>query len=270
MHLLYCDESNMHERPRDFLIYGGLAVSDESALALSQTLDRIRNRFDIPHDFRLKFNPGPDNLSHSEFSQLKQEIIEAAVACEAKLVIYVILHDIATNPDDARRNGINAVCYHFDCLLNRWGTPGLVLIDRFNDQGNQIDSHLKEKFSVGLRGMPYSDEIRLNNIIGFHYSAIGQSHIPSVVDIVLGSLRFALNTKTRELSQHNESADTILKLLGPLFFREGGTSVSELSFQFSPKVIKSEMYREQYQALKDFLSAAGIDTAQPITAQRIY
>ncbi len=270
MYVLYCDESNMSERQGDFLIYGGLAIASDRILALSQAIDEIRARAGVPRDFRLKFNPGPDSLSHQEFLRLKQAMVEAATTHGAKLIVYVILHDIATSPDEARRNGINAVCFHFDCLLNRWNGPGLVLIDRFNDQGNQIEAHLTEKFSVGVRGMPYAHEIRLTKIVGFHYSSVGQSHLPSIVDIVLGSLRFAINAHTRNVEKQLQTARKLLGLLEPLFWRDNGAAISELSFLFSPKVIKAPSYREQYQALKDFLGESGIETAQPITAERQY
>ena len=107
----------------------------------------------------------------SSSSVTGQAFVEAAIEHDAKLLCSVILHDIATSPEDARRNEINRACYHFDCLLQRYGEPGLVLIDRFSDR--QIDGHLVEKFSVCLTGMPYEGDMRLKNIVGLHYSAIG-------------------------------------------------------------------------------------------------
>ena len=144
MHLLYCDESNMEERAGDFLIYAGLAIDGERALDLSQEIDAIRVRLGVPRDYRLKFNPGPEGFTHAQFIELKRQIIAAAVDHGVGLLAYVVLHNIATNPDEARRNGINTVCFHFDCLLNRRNDSGLVLIDRFNDAGNQVEAHLAE------------------------------------------------------------------------------------------------------------------------------
>ncbi len=271
MYLLYCDETNLEERNGDFLIYGGLMIDERQALELSRAIDKIRNDFGVDPSFRLKFNPGPVHLSHADFIELKQQLIEVAQAHGVYLILYFILHDIATSADDARRNGINVVCYHFDCLLNRLGGPGLVLIDRFNDAGNQIEGHLSEKFSIGLTGLPYSKEKRLENILGFHYSAVGQSHFPSLVDIVLGSMRFAVNAHTRGIEKHFETASTLLQLVAPMFWRRSADApVSELSILFSPKVIKSERYRGRYQSLKDFLAQARIDTEQQITAERTY
>lgn len=271
MHLLYCDETNLEEREGDFLIYGGLLINGANVKEFSAAIDELRTRRGVPRDYRLKFNPGPEGFSHEQFIALKQEVLEVAARFEARLIVYTILHDIATNPDDARRNGINSVCYHFDCILNRLCGAGLVLIDRFNDEGNAIDAHLRDKFTIGITGLPYSPETRLSNISGFHYSAIGQSHFPSVVDVVLGSLRLAVNAHTRETTGLLTTANTLLGLLSPLFWRQNDADpVPELGFQFSPKVIKAAKYKTKYQDLKDFLAKAGIETHQKITDQRMY
>lgn len=246
-------------------------IDADRALDLSLAVDELRIRYAVSREHRLKFNPGPDGLSHLQFVALKQEALELLAVHGARLIMYVILHDIAVDPDTARRNGINTVCYHFHCLLNRLGGPGLVLIDRFNDVGNAIEAHLRDKFTIGLTGMPYAQEIRLNNIVGFHYSAIGQSHLPSLIDIVLGSLRFSINAHTRGLDQHLQTARILLGLLSPLFWRpHDGEPVPELSFLFSPKVIRRDHFRRRYEALKRFLAEGGIATAQPITDVRMY
>lgn len=271
MHLFYCDETNLEERAGDFLIYGGLIIDGATAKEFSAAIDEIRASHGVPRDYRLKFNPGPERFTHEQFIALKQEVLEVSAHFGARLVVYTILHDIATNADDARRNGINTVCYHFDCILNRLGGAGLVLIDRFNDEGNVIDTHLRDKFTVGITGLPYSREMRLGNISGFHYSAIGQSHFPSVVDVALGSLRLAVNAYTRKTDGLLPTANTLLGLLSPLFWRPNADKlVPELGFQFSPKVIKAAKYKQKYQGLKDFLAASGILIQQEITDQRTY
>lgn len=271
MQLFYCDETNIQERAGDFLIYGGLIIDAGNARRLSQEIDHLRAGAGIPRDYRLKFNPGPEGMAHEDFIHLKQSLLELCVAFGVKLLVYVILHDIATNPDEARRNGINATCYHFDCVLNRIDNPGLVLIDRFNDEGNAIEAHLRDKFSIGLTGMPYAQELRLRNIVGFHYSAIGQSHFPSLIDVVLGSLRFAINAHTRGQEANLATARQLLQLISPLFWRDADDQpVPELGFQFSPKIIRAPAYRARYEALKQFLEDGGVATAQPITDQRLY
>ena len=139
----------------------------------------------------------------------------------------------------------------------------MVLVDRFTDEGNQIEAHLREKFSIGLLGMPFSAELRLSNIIGFHYSAIGQSHMASIADVVIGSLRLAINAHTRNSEQSAETARAILTQIEPMFWRESAEDpVSELSFMFSPKSVLRMNYRSVYRSLQQFLSSNGIDTQQ--------
>ncbi len=271
MQLFYCDESNLEEHAGDFLIYGGLVIDSDMAHPLSAEIDALRAAHRLDPQFPLKFNPGPQGVSHQEFIDLKSGMLGLAAKFEAGLIAYVVLHDIAGNADQARRNGINTVCFCFDCLLSRRKQSGLVLIDRFNDQGNQIDAHLVEKFSVGVTGLPYSKKKRLQNILGFHYSAIGQSHFPSLTDVVIGSLRFAINAHTRGKDEHLGTASKLLKMIAPLFITDrAGGPVSEIGFTFSPKVVKAEAYRKRYESLKEFLAANGVETVQAIAAERWY
>jgi hypothetical protein len=271
MYLLYCDETNLEPRPGDFLIYGGLMIEGVRALELSLAIDKLRSSMRVPRDYLLKFNPGPPDFHNRQFIELKQSALQMAWAHGARLIVYVVLHDIATTPDEARRNGIDTVCYHFDCVMHRHGQSGLVLVDRFKDANNLIDGHLREKFTVGVTGMPYSKEIRLKNVVGFHYSAIGQSHFPSLVDIALGSLRFAVNAHTRGNERDLPTARALMSQLSPLIWREAGVATaSELGFAFRPKFVQVRSYRERYTKLKDFLDAGGIKVSQEITDQRHY
>lgn len=277
MHLLYCDETNLQERSGDFFVYAGVIIEAARARDLSHQIDTIRADAKVPPDYRLKFNPGPTSFDNQQFIELKKSVISAAVEAKVGLLVSTILHDIATNPDHARLNAINTLCYHFDCLLSRFSSPGLVLVDRFDPK--QADGHLAEKFSVGVVGLPFSPQRRLSNIVGFHYAAIGQSHFCSLIDVVLGSLRFAINAFTRGDAANMPAAKRILEGLEPLFFRQRdprysglpwfpalfkNNEVTELSFFFSPKTVRSRAYREKYIGLKAFLAESGIDTAQPI------
>jgi hypothetical protein len=110
----------------------------------------------------------------------------------------------------------------------------------------------------------------LKNIVGYHYSAIGQSHFGSVVDICLGSFRFAVNAFTRNESANLNTAKMLIQLLSPLFVKNPDGTISVLSLNFSPKRIKVPIYLAKYQALKDFFSSCGQDAAQDIVSHRAY
>ena len=263
MELLYCDETNFEKRPGDFFVYGGLVVPGEKALELSARIEGIRQALGVPREYVLKFNPGPAGFTHSQFIELKRAVVQAAVESGCVLLVNLLLHDVATSSDDARRYGINTLCYHFDCYLNRSKRAGLVLIDRFDDRA--IDGQLREKLAVGLTGnLPHSAEMKLNYIIGFHYTAIGQSHFCSLIDVVLGSLRFSINCFTQGLLQHSASSSAILQLASPLFLRDGQESVHEISLWFSPKEVRKEAYRARYVALGKYLAENGVVPAQAL------
>lgn len=263
MLFLYCDETNMECRDGDFLLYGGLIVHSEKILSLSKSIDRLRTEYSVPRDYKLKFNPGPSKMAHTDFIALKAKATQLCVEHECRFIVYMISHNIATSPDEARRNGINELCLNYNYILKKENETGMVLIDRFNDKGNAIEAHLTEKFCVGLVGLPYSAEMRLENVVGLHYSAIGQSHIPSLVDIVLGSYRFAINSYTRKKPELEKTSQTILKALHPLFPKAQDTdAIPEIGISFSPKTIKSKAYKAQYQHLKDRLSESGYNILQ--------
>ncbi len=269
MHLLYCDETNLDPNDHTFFVYGGIIIPCDRAKELHDEIESIRTESSIPQNFSLKFNPKPSNLSHQDFIRAKQAVIEAAVRHKCIFLASIILHQIATSRDEARRNEINRVLFHFNSLLIRQSSYDLCLIDRFSDA--QIDSHLREKFSIGLRGLPYAGDMRLERIIGFHYSAIGQSHFGSIIDIVLGSFRYSINAHCAQDPTRLRTADVILPLIKPLFFcSDHSGKVLELSLNFSPKIIRSDRYRNEYQCLKDFLMEKGIEASQEMTDIRMY
>ena len=266
MKLLYCDESNMEERSGDFLVYGGVVVPGENAKALSEDIRKIRQKAGIEATERVKFLPPVSPCDHKAYIEVKQAIIEAAIDREAVFIAYLVLHDLAKDPEEARLFGINTVCTHFNWILNRIGGPGLALIDRINNPGGQVDDHLREKFAVGVKGMPYSKQMRLENIVGFHYSTIGQAHFTSISDILIGSFRFAINAHTRDDVGRRESAVALLKLLSPLFFREKGSEkVSELGLALRPKNVGAPAFWKKYHSLRNFLREGSIDMAQEVT-----
>lgn len=268
MQLLYCDETNLEARDNTFFIYGGITIPADQSHSLHETIEEIRRNRRVPSNYCLKFNPGPENLQHEEFKTMKQEVIEATIAHGGRFLVSMILHNIATSPEDARRNEINRVLFNFNGILNQNRDHGLVLIDRFTDR--QIDEHLRTKFSVGVTGLPYSREIRLHRIIGFHYSAIGQSHFGSITDVILGSFRFAINAHCTGRDQLLPTARRLLEILAPLFPHGPRAVVPESYLFFSPKRVTSDTFRQKYQSVKDFLHEHGISAEQEITPLRPY
>lgn len=265
MDLCYCDESNLEDRAGDFLIYGGVHIPGDAAGLLSDRIEQLRAEAGLAADVRLKFNPRPDGLDHQQFIALKEGVINAAIQCGCKLLAYAVLHDLAGDPDNARRFGINTICYHFHCALNRIGRKGIILIDRFTDANNEIEGHLREKMAIGVQLPHRPIPTKLSNIVGFHYSAIGQSHFTSLIDIVVGSVRYAINVHTRNHVDQRQGALNLLRILSPIFYRDQGSDrVPDMGFCFSPMNIRAPRYLDRYTSLQNFLREGGIDSSQAI------
>ena len=263
MYLLYTDETNVDPTTTDFFVYCGVAINTNQAEALSKGISSLRAKHGYKREDVLKFNTveRAAQIAPSTHRLIKQEVMELAAQHEVRLFASMILHNVATSPDDARRNEINRIVYHFDCFLHREKESGLVLVDTFTD--GQLNNILREKFTVGLKDMPYSKVMPLERILGYHVATVGSSHFCSVIDIVLGALRFAINS--RKDTTKKSVIDQLLKQVSPLCIRDTDGSVSDLSLFFSPKAIKVPAYRAEYQGLKDLFTSAGMPPSQEIS-----
>lgn len=269
LHLLYADEVNVDPKDSEFFVYAGIAIPGDRAAELSDDIETLRKRYRYRAKDILKFNTHnrPRHIGAQVHADLKRQIIKRVGHHGVKLFASFILHKVATKgPEEARRREINRICYNFNGFLHRVSGHGLVLIDTFND--GERDAILREKFSIGLRGLPYSDPMRLDLILGFHVASIGTSNFCSAIDIVLGSLRFAINSRTD--AGKYPTAMVLLKQIAPLCVRTKFGKVDELSLFFSPKSVRSAKYRETYQALQKMLTEAGMEPEQEITDERSY
>ncbi len=232
LHLLYTDETNLDPATTEFFVYAGVAIPSDKAAPLSDDIELLRNRYDYRPTDLLKFNTvqRPSHITPDQHRDLKKEIVLAAAKHDVKLFSSFILHQIAKDPLEARRREINRISYHFDCYLRRQGTHGLILIDSF--KGDDLHKLLREKFAIGVVGLPYSPRYRLAAILGVHLASIGTSHFCSLVDVVLGSLRFCINDRNDHLKQ--PVIHTLMQQLAPLFILSNG-AVDEISMFFSPK-----------------------------------
>ncbi|MGB9713112.1 MAG: DUF3800 domain-containing protein [Dissulfurimicrobium hydrothermale] len=260
MYLLYTDEVNINPASTEFFIYGGVAVHSNQAASLSAEVDRLRGEYGYQPNDPLKFNTKerPAGISPDAHKEIKRQVIETAVKHGVRLFTSFILHKIATSPDEARRKEINRVCYNFDVFLKQENEFGLVLIDTFSDE--KLPEILREKFAIGLRGFPFSRIYRLERVLGFHLATIGSSNFSSVVDIVLGSLRYAVNSRVKP--DRHVVACTLLQQIAPMYIPGNKPGdISELSVFFSPKTVKVVNYQKQYCELSRYLKKCGFGHA---------
>jgi hypothetical protein len=260
MHLLYTDETNVDPATSDFFAYAGVAIQGDNAGQLSRRIDAVRAANGYGPDDVLKFNTRerPAHVTPDAHREAKRQLLAEAANHGVKLFCSFILHRVATSPEQARLNEINRICLHFNYYLSRVQDYGLVLIDTFQD--NSILGFLRQKFSVGLRGLPCSRTYRLDRVLGLHLASIGSSHFCSIVDVVIGSLRYCVNS--RNDPQRRTVCQTLLAQLAPLVLRTTAGKAEELSVFFSPKTIRAPSYLREYQNLHAYLAAHGIDCQQ--------
>ena len=134
----------------------------------------------------------------------------------------------------------------------------------------QIDPLLRERFAIGETGLPYSPTYRLGNVVGLHYAAVGQSHFGSLIDIALCSFRFAVNAVSSGDESSKTTAETLLRILSPLFQRTPSGRVPEAGLCMLPKTVTEARYRVKYEELREFMKGCGVEMAQQIVAERPY
>jgi len=267
VYLLYTDETNVDRAHSAFFIYGGVAIASDKAPSISGAIDSYRRDHGYKPEDKLKFNTREcPHIDPQTQKSLKRRVVQCASEHGCVLFLSLINHKIATSPDDARRNEINRVCYHFNCFLHRVNDYGLVLVDTFPDAG--LTDHLKEKFTVGVKGLPFSPVLRLDRILGFHVASVGTSHFSSLIDVVIGGVRHAINTLSDPVKR--PTAELLMRQVSPLLLRENAGRVSELSIFYSPKQIRVAAYLEQYRTVDDFFSSVGIETQRKPTDERTY
>lgn len=260
MYLLYTDETNVDPATSDFFAYAGVAIPGDQAGRLSSRIDAVRAANGYRADDLLKFNTRerPAHVTAQQHRDAKEQLLAEAANHGVKFFCSFILHRVATSPEDARLNEINRICLHFNYFLKRTQDHGLVLIDTFPNTG--LFAILKKKFLIGLKGLPYSPSYRLDRLLGLHVASIGSSHFCSVVDVVPGSLRYAINCQN-DASRQNV-CQILLEQLAPLAVRSAAGKVEEISFFFSPKTIRVQAYLTEYLALHAYLAANGLDCQQ--------
>src|SRR5690606_4278650 len=113
-----------------------------------------------------------------------------------------------------REWALNSVLHHFDRkFLAHHHDVGAVCIDR--DKPKSDYDYLKRKFQSGVE-LPGRPPVRLKRILHYSVTCDGASHISSLTDIALGSMRYCINTTTGTGDQ--EVARTMMPALGRMMW----------------------------------------------------
>lgn len=212
----HIDETNLSANEGDFLIVGGLAMTTAQMMRADHEIQSIRNKYGFGPSDKFKFasRSCPAQVSKDDFRKAKEEAISLLEPLGIRLMLYVVLHEIAANKPQAEflSMAYNSLFAHFDLrFLNTHKSKGVVCVDRIHD--SFIFDFLKSKHQNGL-SMHDGRSVPLDRIMHYSVSTDGASNISSLVDISIGAFRYCVNlSKSPEKDSKSEMA---IQMLGPL------------------------------------------------------
>lgn len=194
MYWLFTDETNVTEKEGDFFIYGGLIMNAEQMVDLNKEVIRIRQKYGYTDTDRFKFQTAsrPKQVTPADFAAAKGEALAALETFGAVVVMYVVLHDIARNKtvQEMTEWALNALIAHFDLrFLSQKNEIGAVCIDRLDPKWGY--KYMQTMFADGIA--VDGRQIKMERIVHYSMSCDGASHMSSLTDIALGSMRYAVN-----------------------------------------------------------------------------
>lgn len=260
--MLFTDETNVTDKEGDFFIYGGLAMTPEAAAKLHAAVEQIRQKYGFRDGDQFKFQTKsrPAQVSIEDFAKAKAEANQAILEHGAIVVIYVVLHQLARNQtvETMTEWALNSLLYHFDSnFLSEKNDVGTVCIDRL-DPG-QAYAYMKDKFANGVTFAPSGAKVKLRRVIHYSMSSDGASHLSSLTDIALGSVRYAVNFATGQGKE--EVARNVLQPVAEAMWHKvkpnGEHQVGGYGFIQYPQNIRVHGYRERYESLAKRLGELG-------------
>ena len=192
MHWFVADETNKDSSQGEFFIYGGLVFTEEQIPLVHAAVDAIRLKYGYQpgDDFKFHTRARPSQVTIDSARLAKQELVEALKAIGVRMIVYVVLHDIATNRTEVERMNyaLDTVSWAYHRLLDMERTDGVMLIDRDDDQHNHLAHLFQHGIAVGGKQVSVRDRIRF-----FGQTSNNASHLSSAVDVALGAFRYCAN-----------------------------------------------------------------------------
>lgn len=192
----------------------------------------------------------------TRWTNAKGAVLDIAHALGLELIIYVVHHGIAAGviPAQQQEYALNSVISHFNfAYLTEKNDFGAVCVDRLDEKFGY--NYLRNRFQKPL-DLPDGRTPALERIIHYSMSCDGASHISSVVDIALGSMRYCINTA---MGTGNEAVVGQLfpKVSRLLWSKMNGSThqIGGYGFLQYPKIVKSDTYRADYDTLVRKLTA---------------
>ncbi len=180
---------------KQFLIFAGVFYPAGELSKLHTKVAELRKNYGYEPQDLLKSSPGtkPDQVSRDGHKDIKNDILALAAETGCKVCCYVTPHAIAKNQtlEKKLQYGTNTLLIKFEQFLREnQCDAGMAFFDQTTDYSQ--DQYLKEVFDLGLE-FPNGRRKKLERIVAIDSTSIGQSHLTSITDIVVGAFRFVAN-----------------------------------------------------------------------------
>jgi hypothetical protein len=260
MYWLFTDETNLTKKDGDFFIYGGLVMTADQMQALNAEVVGIRQKYGHTDGDQFKFQTAsrPKQVSIADFAAAKAEALASLEKHGALVIMYVVLHELARNQtvETMTEWALNSLIAHFDMrFLSERGDVGAVCIDRLDPKFGY--GYMKDKFANGV-SLPDGRTPKLNRVIHYSMSCDGASHISSLTDIALGSMRYAVNYATGQ-GKEEVARQIMVPLARAMWAKQEGNTrrIGGYGFLKHPKEVKSPRFEAEYKDLIDKLGELG-------------
>lgn len=261
LYTLFTDETNVTPKDGKFLIYGGLALSEQGFVAAHELVAEVRTKYGFKPEDQLKFQTAsrPRGMDYALWTDAKTELVSRAAELDGvDLITYVILHAIAGGASDKERveYALNALIAHFDLkYLAEKSAHGVVVVDRLDSKfGFNL---LRSRFDTPI-SLPDRRTVDLKRILLLSQTSDGASHISSLVDVILGGFRYCVNA-----ASGNGKDDVASKLFPPIAELMWGKTegnvkrIGDWGFLRYPKSVRVAAYSREYDALAATLQRYG-------------
>lgn len=143
MHTFLVDETNKDFKENLFFIVGGLVFTESQIVEVDAAVKQRRSQFGYRSGDRFKFNTREraDHISPEDHREAKRLLIGDLKNIGARLIVSVVLHDLARNTpfDDRMRWGLNTLAQAYHSLLCHDAAQGIFLMDRDNDRFDHLE-----------------------------------------------------------------------------------------------------------------------------------
>lgn len=257
MHWFVIDETNKNPKPGQFLVIGGLVLRPKQVDKVHNAIEKIRKKHGYRDGDSLKFQVAsrPAHVTIEDATRAKRAVIKKLRKFKVRMIVYVILHDIAVNKSDRERMemGLNTLVWAYHRLLSSEKTTGAMLIDRDDAQ----HGHLVHLFQEGIKVGRSAPQVR-DRVVLFGMTANNSSHLSSAVDIALGGFRYCVNAASLD-EEHGAhmTAKSIFRPLSRLIWGVQQGQIRRLGgygFLARPLDVRAARYESKYKILREKLN----------------